>query len=171
MWSARGKGKSAEQHYECMSLFDIQSLPLPQCCADDCVLFLWTTDPFLEKALDTIKAWGFTYKTVGFYWVKTERTGKWSVGCGSWTRANPELCLLATKGKPKRKSKSVQRLIVSPRREHSRKPDEVRERIVELVDGPYLELFSRTTHPQWDVWGKEAGKWTQGTSSLFGSSP
>jgi N6-adenosine-specific RNA methylase IME4 len=87
--------------------------------------------------------------------------GNFFTGLGFWTRANPEPCLLATRGKPHRCSASVRKLIVSPRREHSRKPDEVYERIEALCQGPYLELFARFarpgfSRPGWDLWGREA---------------
>ena len=51
---------------------------------------------------------------------------------------------------------NVRKLIVSPRREHSRKPDEVYERIEALCEGPYLEMFARFARPGWDRWGTEA---------------
>jgi len=77
---------------------------------------------------------------------------------GYWTRANSEPCLLATRGKPKRLSAAVRQGIIEPRREHSRKPDCVHERIERLVAGPYLELFARATRPGWTCWGNEVGK-------------
>src|SRR5205823_5959167 len=117
-----------------------------------------------ERALEVVRAWGFTYKTVGFYWAKlspgrgglllTERD--FFTGMGFWTRANPEPCLLATRGKPKRLSGAVRKLVIAPRREHSRKPDEVYERIERLAEGPYLELFGRATRPGWHSWGLQA---------------
>jgi N6-adenosine-specific RNA methylase IME4 len=105
----------------------------------------------LPQALSVIDAWGFTYKTVGFFWVKRTKHGKSHIGTGYWTRANPEQCLLATRGRPKRVSASVRALVEAPLREHSRKPDEVRERIQALVPGPYCELFARSSAPGWDV--------------------
>ena len=159
--SEKGKGRSAERHYGCMSLSDIKSVPVADCAAKDCALFLWTTDPMLEKAIAVINAWGFTYKTVGFNWAKTNAAGGFFVGMGFWTRANPELCLLATRGHPKRKSASVRRLVVSPRREHSRKPDEVVDRIEQLCNGPYLELWARTRRPGWDSLGDELDRFPE----------
>ncbi len=96
-YSRKGKGRSAEAHYDCMSLADIKALPVAEWAAGDCVLLLWTTDPLLEKALEIIRAWGFTYKTVGFYWAKLNRPEisyndrSFFTGLGFWTRANPEL--------------------------------------------------------------------------------
>jgi N6-adenosine-specific RNA methylase IME4 len=134
------------------------------------VLLLWTTDPLLEKALEIVRAWGFVYKTVGFYWAKLNKSqGKlvfddnsFFTGLGFWTRANPEMCLLATRGKPKRKSSAVKKLVIAPRREHSRKPDEVYDRIEALCDGPYLEMFARRSRPSWDNWGMQGGLFDEG---------
>ena len=139
-----------------MEIRDIKLIDVP--ADDDCVLFLWAIDPMLPDALELIKAWGFTYKTVAFTWAKINESGKDPIGGGYWTRANPEMCLLATRGKPKRLNADVRQLLMAPRREHSRKPDEVYGRIEALVDGPYLEMFARQTHPGWDSWGNEVGK-------------
>lgn len=150
--SARGEGRSAKRHYRVMSLDEIMALPIADLAADDCVLFLWTINSMRPQALDVVRAWGFTYKTVAFTWAKQTKSGKgWHIGTGYWTRQNTEECLLATRGRPKRLSRSVPQLIVAPRREHSRKPDEQYERIERLVDGPYLELFARQRWVGWDV--------------------
>jgi N6-adenosine-specific RNA methylase IME4 len=169
-YSDNGKGRSAEAHYDCMSVKDIAALPVSDWAADDAVLLLWTTDPLLEKALEIVRAWGFVYKTVGFYWAKLNKSqGKlvfddnsFFTGLGFWTRANPEMCLLATRGKPKRKSSAVKKLVIAPRREHSRKPDEVYDRIEALCDGPYLEMFARRSRPSWDNWGMQGGLFDEG---------
>jgi len=101
---------------------------------------------------------GFSYRTVAFTWVKTRAgRGTFPIGLGYWTRANPEQCLLATRGRPKRIARNVPQLIISPRREHSRKPDEVRTYIEHLIAGPYCELFARSRAPGWDAFGDEAG--------------
>lgn len=151
-YSAKGKGRSAEAWYDCMSLKEIAAYPVSSLAAPDCVLFLWVTDPFLKRGIEVAEGWGFTYKTVAFYWVKTPTT--W-FGTGYWTRANPETCLLATRGHPHRRSSSVRKLIEAPRREHSRKPDETYDRIEALCEGPYLELFARQRRPGWDAVGFE----------------
>jgi N6-adenosine-specific RNA methylase IME4 len=161
-YSRKGKGRSPEAYYDCMSLADIKALPVADWAAEDCVLLLWATDPLLQKAFDIIESWGFTYKTVGFYWTKTKKAElfynerSFFMGLGFWTRANPEPCLLATRGHPRRRRADVAKLIVSPRREHSRKPDEVYERVEALCEGPYLEMFARFSRPGWDRWGIEA---------------
>lgn len=165
-YSRKGKGRSAEAYYDCMSLADIKALPVADWAADHCVLLLWITDPLLQTAFEVIRAWGFTYKTVGFYWAKLNKSAERTIyrdasfftGLGFWTRANPELCLLATRGHPHRRRADVKKLIVSPRREHSRKPEEAYERIEALCDGPYLELFARAARPGWDRWGAESDR-------------
>lgn len=166
-YSDRGKGRSAEAHYDCMPLDAIKALPVRELAAEDAILLLWATDPLLPRAFEVIEAWGFAYKTVGFYWVKLNRgrTGPafaeadFFTGLGFWTRANPETCLLATRGRPRRRAGAgdVRRLLVAPRREHSRKPDEAYARIEALAEGPYLELFARASRPGWHGWGLERG--------------
>lgn len=157
--SDKGKDRSADKHYSCMSLDDICRLPVCDITDDSgCVLLLWTTAPFLQKSFKVIEAWGFTYKTVGFTWAKQNKVSpSFFIGMGYWTRSNAEFCLLCTRGSPKRAAKDVESLIISPRREHSRKP-EIYDRIERLVKGPYLELFARTTSPGWDSWGNEINK-------------
>ena len=162
-YSRKGKGRSAEAHYDCLSIADIEALPVAEWAAKDCVLLMWATDPLLEKAFEVIRAWGFKYKTVGFYWAKLNKSAvpgalgerSFFKGLGFWTRANPELCLLATRGHPHRRFANVPKLVVSPRREHSRKPQELYERIEALCEGPYLEMFARAPRPGWDHWGGE----------------
>jgi N6-adenosine-specific RNA methylase IME4 len=150
--SPKGEGRSASQHYNIMGLDEICALPVSDMAAKDSTLFLWAIDPMLPQALRVIEQWGFTYKTVAFTWAKTNaKSDGFFTGMGFWTRANCEHCLLATRGAPKRQAKDVRRLVVSPRREHSRKPDEVRTRIERLVAGPYVELFARSRAPGWDV--------------------
>ena len=158
--SAKGKGKSAEMHYSCMSLDDIAALPVSRIADDDCALLMWVTDPYLKKSFEVMEAWGFTYKTVGFYWAKQARAdcNKWHYGTGYYTRANPEMCLLGTRGKIKRANADVAKLVVAPVREHSRKPDVMYDRIDRLFDGDKVELFARTTKPGWDSWGNETAK-------------
>jgi N6-adenosine-specific RNA methylase IME4 len=162
-FSKKGIGRSAEAHYDCLSIEDICRIPVKEWTMKDALLFLWITDPLLPQAMEVIKAWGFNYKTIAFYWVKLNKTANrdqltekdFFTGLGFWTRANPEICLLATKGHPKRKSTNVRRLLISPRREHSRKPDGAYERIEQLVGGPYLEMFARHARPGWDSWGNQ----------------
>ena len=173
-WSYRDKcnaGKRGASHkYKTQSLDWLCSLPVKDIAADDCVLFMWVTMPKLFEGPELVmKAWGFEPKTNGFLWVKRNKiTPSWFWGMGRWTRANPELCLLATRGKPKRISASVHSVIDSPIRKHSQKPDETRDRIVELCgDLPRIELFARQRTPGWDAWGNEVERWKQKTSREY----
>ena len=102
-------------------------------------------------------AWGFTFKTVAFVWVKQcRKSDSIFTGMGYWTRANAEICLLATRGHPKRAARDVKQVILSHIEEHSKKPDEARRRIEALMgDVPRIELFARQVTPGWDVWGNE----------------
>lgn len=140
-----------------MNIDDICNLPVKNIASENCVLFLWVTFPTLLDSFKVIEAWGFNYKTVAFVWVKHNKKAPtlfW--GMGFWTRANAEICLLATKGKPKRISAKVHQVIISPIEEHSKKPNEIRKRIVNLIgDLPRIELFARQKTDGWDVWGNE----------------
>ncbi len=146
-------------HYPVMSLDEIKNLPILEISSPDCWLFLWATYPHIPEALEVISAWGFLYKTVAFTWVKrNKKKPSWFWGCGSYTRANAEICLLAKKGKVKRVSASVHSIIDSPISEHSRKPEEAKKRILELCgDLPRIELFARRRSKGWSVFGNEVG--------------
>jgi N6-adenosine-specific RNA methylase IME4 len=158
--------RATKPHYPVLTEDELNALPVGELAADDCVLFLWTCWPVLQWSLRTIEAWGFTYKTCGFAWVKANAKQidlfrddiEPHMTLGYWTRSNSEVCLLATKGNPKRRASDVRQAIIEPRREHSRKPDCVPARIERLVEGPYLELFARTQRPGWTVWGNQTDK-------------
>ena len=152
------KTRAADKYYGTMRMEHILALPVASVAAPDCTLFLWCCCPQIPEALRVIEAWGFKYKTVAFTWAKVNKNGSPFFGLGYWTRANAELCLLATQGHPKRVAKDVPQLVLEGRREHSRKPDCVRERIQRLVAGPYLELFARSPAPGWVTWGNETEK-------------
>jgi N6-adenosine-specific RNA methylase IME4 len=160
-WSYRDKanaGKRGACHkYSTMPIEDICSIPVWDITANDCALFLWVTMPKLNECFNLIKEWGFEYKTCAFTWVKKNKVAdSWFWGMGRWTRANAELCLLATRGKPKRISAAVHSVIDTPIEAHSKKPGVVRDRIVELCgDRPRIELFARQKAEGWDVWGDE----------------
>ena len=156
-YSQKGQGRSAESHYPTMSIDAIKALPVSTIAAKDCSLFLWLTFPCMREAFSVIDAWGFTYKTVAFVWVKQNRkSNSLFVGMGYWTRANAEICVLATRGHPKRVNAGVRQIILSHIEEHSKKPDEVRDRIVQLMgDVPRIELFARQSPKGWYVWGNE----------------
>ena len=157
VYSKKGQGRSAENHYHTMYIDDIYSLEVADIASEDCILFLWVTFPLLVYGLEVIKRWGFQYKTLGFCWVKrNKKSPSWFWGLGFWTRANPELCLIATRGKPKRMSKSVHSIVDTPIEAHSKKPDVIREKIVELAgDVPRVELFARKQYEGWVCLGNE----------------
>lgn len=168
-WSKAGEGRSASQHYGTMGVQQMVRLPVLDLAAKDCVLFCWVTWPHLKSALWLISAWGFTYKTCGFDWMKANAQqidifrddADPTMGMGYWTRSNTEPCLLTTRGKPKRLDAGVRQGILEPRREHSRKPDCVHQGIERLVAGPYLELFARQRRTNWDSWGAEVDKFRE----------
>lgn len=151
---------TATNHYPTMNNKDICDLPIKDLADNNCVLFIWATYPKLPEVLEVIKAWGFEYKSIAFQWIKLNKSGKGEFyGLGRWTRGNTEPCLIAVKGKPKRVSKSVFQLIKSRINGHSRKPNVVRNKIIELMgDLPRIELFARQKVMGWDCWGNETPK-------------
>ena len=162
-----GKGKSshgiAKQHYDTMTTADICDIPIPSICAEDgAACFMWATFPNIAEAIKVMEAWGFRYKTAAFVWVKKNaRSGGNYMGLGAYTRANAEVCLLGVtprfKAGERVRSHSVRQIIEAPWQGHSKKPDETRRRIVELLgDVPRIELFARQREDGWDAWGNEA---------------
>ena len=158
-YSDKGKQRSAERHYDTKGLDAIKALPVEQLAAKDCALFLWSIDPEMPEALEVIKAWGFTYQSVGFIWVKQNKSGEGLfTGMGYSTRKNAEVCLHATRGSPQRLAMDVPQVIMAPVGEHSEKPEEARRRIERLLAGPYLELYGRKPVDGWTVWGNQIAR-------------
>lgn len=169
-WTSR---RDAEKHYPVMGVDDIAALPVRDLAAPDAHLFLWITGPLLVegKHLQIMKAWGFKPSSVAFTWIKMKRSfdalqlrvlptleSDLHVGLGLTTRKNAEFCLLGRRGNAKRLAKNVREIIMSPVREHSRKPDEAYARVMAYCAGPYLDLFARQRRPGWDAWGNETEK-------------
>ena len=153
---AQAGDRGAESKYNVMNIEDICSLPIKQISDEDCILFIWGTWTHIKEIQDVIISWGFEYKTIGFVWVKRYSNRQIFYGMGNWTRANTEYCLIATKGKPKRINAGISQLIESTPKDHSKKPNEVREKIIQLCgDLPRIELFARTKIHGWDVWGND----------------
>lgn len=167
--------RDPRNHYKggVMSLADIKAIPVGNVAAKDAHLFLWVTGPYLEKAFDVIRAWGFKYSGVAFTWIKLKKSfddrqlrvlptadGDFHTGLGYTTRKNAEFCLLARRGSARRLAKDVRELILAPRREHSRKPDEAYARIERYAAGPHLEIFGRQQRLNWTVRGDEAEKFS-----------
>ena len=157
VYSKKGQGRSAENHYHTMNIKDIMALPVDKIAEKYCILFLWITFPCLKEGIEVMERWGFKYKTCGFNWVKrNKKKNTYFMGLGFWTRSNSEVCLIGTKGQPKRVSKSVSQICDARILEHSRKPAEIRERIVELCgELPRIELFARDKVKGWDSLGDE----------------
>jgi N6-adenosine-specific RNA methylase IME4 len=186
-YSRKGEGRSAKAHYDVMPMQEIKSLPVWDWVKDDCALCLWVHNSMIPDGLEVMKSWGFTYKARGFTWLKCYEGSEDSVrsgsntgrtlncrpffGQGKWSRLSTELCLLGTRGKPKVMSHKVSELIVSDLREHSQKPDEIYERIEQLIQGPYLELFASsqsTPRPNWVHWiGKDRAAGRRWKSSSY----
>lgn len=152
--------------YRTMTLAEIKAMPVRQVVAKNCWLFLWVTWPFLHEAFRVMSAWGFRYSSNAFVWPKLKPTNQGKLflgsqdfiaGTGYTTRKVTEVCLLGRRGSPKRLAADVPDLLIAPRREHSRKPDEAYPLIERYCAGPYLELFSRTDRPGWTSWGDQAG--------------
>jgi N6-adenosine-specific RNA methylase IME4 len=164
--------KAGADHYPVMSAQDMAALPIAQIAADDAVMAMWAIDSHMDQALQLGRDWGFTYATVIFYWAKqrrlfpdqidlfTDDVAPAPIGMGKYTRKQVEPCLLFKRGKGvKVRDHSVRQLIVAPKREHSRKPDEQYDRLTALFgDVPRIELFARTTRPGWAAWGNETDK-------------
>jgi N6-adenosine-specific RNA methylase IME4 len=170
-FSGPGLMGAAINYYDTMTVDEIKAMgPLVRSvAAKDCALFYWASGATHANALEIIKAWDFEPKTMAFVWAKTTPhaqaitlDGKglhW--GNGSYTRANVEMVLLATRGKPLRlDSGGIHQVIIAPWCGHSAKPEEVRRRIEKLYAGPYLELFGRQVVSNWTVWGNEIPKET-----------
>lgn len=159
-----GNNIGALAHYHTMTIAELCKLNVQEISAENAVLFLWVTSPKLNECWPVITAWGFTYKTVVFCWNKITSEGKWVANMGRWTMGNIELCLLGTKGQPHRITKNVRQQVIAPRTIHSKKPAEVRKKIIRLMgDLPRIELFARKENllfdadnfDGWDVWGNE----------------
>tara|TARA_B100001059_G_C17612452_1_gene465290 strand:- start:223 stop:777 length:555 start_codon:yes stop_codon:yes gene_type:complete len=154
----RGFGNRVENFYPTMTSKEICNLPIENIADKDCILFLWTTDSHLLEALEVIKSWGFKYKTIGFTWVKQYKSGSYCYNFGSYTLKSTEICLIGLKGKLKniKKTNNVKGLVFAERTKHSKKPDIIRKKIVELCgDLPKIELFARQKVEGWDCWGNE----------------
>jgi len=157
-----GRG-AAENHYSTMSADAICGLPVCKICTDTAFLFLWATYPTIADALKVVRAWGFEYKTAAFVWVKKNiGDGGNRFGCGNYTRANAEPCLLGVRGLEKIRlrdlirSRKISQIIEYPLTRHSAKPPIARDLIVKLLgDCGRIELFARDQTPGWDAWGNE----------------
>lgn len=160
--------RDAERHYPTMSKAEIMALPVREVAARDSHCYLWVTPPFYRAGLDVLDAWGFKFSTRLFTWAKVYpgRLPPWSpddftIGTGYHSRQNTEFVILGRRGKGvPRTGAFVRELHISERREHSRKPESIRDDIDRMIgpDWPRLEMFSRTSGRGWDAWGFDVGK-------------
>ena len=156
-------GLGAMGHYGTMTMQEIKALPISDLAAENCAVFMWCTHPKLDQQIQLFRHWGFRFCTCAFMWIKTTKAGKPYFGVGHYTKHNSEPCYLGVKGKMTVKSNFVSQIIIQPQYRgekgkiiHSKKPEIVREKIVELFgDLPRLEMFARDTTDGWDVWGNE----------------
>lgn len=148
--------------YPVLSVADIKSQPVSEIAGKDAMLFIWTTDYHLSSCVDVMQHWGFTYKTVAFAWQKLTKNNTPVTFCGAYTlKSGIEMCLLGTRGCTKGwvKNRKVRALVQSQRKQHSEKPDVVRDRIVDLVgDRPRIELFARKQVVGWEFHGMDVGR-------------
>jgi len=160
----------AAQHYETLTVEDMACLPVGQLARRNAALFMWTISSHTPQAFWLAEQWGFRFASKAFTWAKLNKNAvsdgrlcsddsAYFMGMGHGTRRNTEDCWLFTRGDPKRLDKGVRELIVSPIREHSRKPDEAYHRIERLFAGPHCELFARNNRPGWDSWGNQTEKY------------
>lgn len=151
-WDIHQKGRhnnrSAESHYQLMSLEQIKSMPVQDLAEENAHLYLWVCNGLLQEGLDVIKAWGFTYRSP-LYWIKPR------LGLGNYIRNASETCLFATRGRAPVKFHGQGNWMFCPQQEHSHKPEEQFAVIERLSHPPYLELFARRRRPGWDAWGNE----------------
>ena len=154
-------GGGVTNKYPTMKLEDIRALDIPSICEDNCAMFMWVTtstgDSNLAQKLELFEHWGFRLVGEAFNWVKTNpKSGSLFFGPGYYTKAGSEKCYLGIKGKMKPASNYVHSTVIAPREQHSKKPDIIRDKIVELFgDIPRVELFARQTADGWDSLGNE----------------
>ncbi len=160
LYSAKGEKKSAQAHYDCMSLEDIKALPVDHLAGKDCLLFLWCTWPMLREGFKVMDAWNFKYVSGG-HWAKKTVNGKQAFGTGYRLRSASEPFLLGTIGNPET-SKSARNAIEGVVREHSRKPEEAYTWAeTYMPNARRVELFSRQPRSGWETWGHEAQKFAK----------
>jgi N6-adenosine-specific RNA methylase IME4 len=161
MRTPKGYEKSPQKHYDCLTIEQLKDIPIGQHAAPDSAMVMWGVFPMMPQAIELLAHYGYRYVTGGA-WAKQSPTGrKWAFGSGYVLRGASEFYIVGKMGNPVEKSKSVRNLIVAPRREHSRKPEQIYSDIEALWDGPYLDVFGRCQRPGWTVVGNEAHKFEE----------
>ena len=147
-----GDTGGATRHYPTVTLDRLKKLAVSDIAADNCLLFMWATNPHLDQAIDLGKAWGFAWATVAFVWDKVR------VNPGFYTMSQCEMCLVFKRGKipSPRGARNVRQFLSVKRSAHSEKPAEVRTRIERMFPKlKKVELFARQWAEGWHAWGLE----------------
>ena len=161
-WQYKRNGeKSAESKYNVMSLEDIKNLPVNNISEDNSHLYMWVTNSFIAEGLEVCKSWGFEYKTL-LTWVKTYKNGSPVMGMGYYFRGSTEHIIFGVKGKKLCNNRNTKNIFYSLQRQHSRKPDFVKDLIVKSSGNlSKIELFAREESPGWDCWGNNTNKFNK----------
>ena len=164
-WQYKRNGNhSAESKYNVMSLEDIKNLPVNNISEDNSHLYMWVTNSFIAEGLEVCKSWGFEYKTL-LTWVKTYKDGSPVMGMGYYFRGATEHIIFGVKGKKLCNNRNTKNIFYSLQRQHSRKPDFVKDLIVKCSgDLPRIELFAREESQGWDCWGNNTKKFNKNTT-------
>lgn len=156
-----------EDPYPTMTLDELKALPVGEVAAPDCLIVMWVISSHVPQAIELAETWGFTYRSIGPVWPKVRSPDQvemfddapiCDLGMGYWFRQQVEISLVFGRGSPTRLNADVRQLVWASRREHSRKPEGIHERIERLVAGPYLEMFGRQQRDGWTVWGNQSTK-------------
>ena len=166
-WNERGGGKckrGADRHYPLLKTPDIARVMMDAPCwrpADNCHLWLWVTNNFLQDGLAVMESLGFRYVT-NMAWVKMRKPSNapgmaplLQIGLGQYLRGAHELCLFGTRGETVLPAIAAASVLFAERTEHSVKPASAYELIEKQSLGPRLEMFARSSRPGWDGWGNE----------------
>lgn len=147
--TGRGGRGAASHHYSTLSLDAIKKFELPP-LDENCFLWLWVTNPILVEGshAEVMKAWGFKPQSM-LTWVKS------GIGMGYTLRSATEHCIVARRGKPAVRDRSIKTWFEAPRLRHSQKPEQARKIIERICDGPYVELFARKKTDGWTCFGNE----------------
>ena len=158
--SAKKPTSAAKDHYPTMTDKELRELDVLSLANDDCLIYMWTSSPHLSQAISLGEHWGFEYKTIAFCWDKV------MVNPGFYTLSQVEVCIVFKKKGGKipqpRGVRNAKQFLSEKRREHSRKPDEIRRRIEAMhPTQSKLEMFARVAPEGWDVWGNQTDKFEE----------